>query len=211
MFVKVKICGITNLQDAKAAVECGADAIGFIFYKKSQRYISSVEAARIKVNLNPFITTVGVFVDAPYEEISQTIDEVGLDMIQFHGNESPEFCRIFETKVIKAFRIKDESSIETCKNYPGFTWLLDTYSADIQGGTGKAFNWDIALKAKALNHNIVLSGGLTPENVAEAIRKVKPIAVDVSSGVELFPGKKDKDKIRNFVAAAKLALMDEFK
>jgi phosphoribosylanthranilate isomerase len=208
MIVKVKICGITNLQDAKAAVEYGADAIGFIFYKKSPRYISSVEAARIRVNLNPFILSVGVFVDAPYEEIRQTIEEVGLDAVQFHGNESPEFCRIFETKVIKAFRIKDESSIEICNNYPGFAWLLDTYNPDIQGGTGKAFDWDIALKAKALNQNIILSGGLTPENVAEAIKRVKPIAVDVSSGVELFPGKKDKEKIKSFIHAAKTALLE---
>lgn len=207
MFVKVKICGITNIEDAKAAIDCGADAIGFIFYKKSPRYVSPEEAAKIRAIVHPLISVVGVFVDSSCEEIKRTIDEVRLDLVQLHGNEPLEFCRLFQSRVIKAFRIENESALDICKKYSGITWLLDAFKPNLPGGTGAVFDWNIARKAKLLNPNIILSGGLTEENVSDAIRAVQPIAVDVSSGVEIFPGKKDHLKIKRFIYAAKTALI----
>lgn len=208
MPVKVKICGITNLEDARAAEVAGADAIGFIFYEKSPRFISIDEAARIRRFINPFVHVVGVFVDHPYTFIRDVVERVELDFVQLHGNEPPELCRLFGEKVIKAFRVKNDFSLETCKKYPNTVWLLDTYSPAAHGGTGATFDWKIAVEAKSLNPNLILSGGLNPDNVGEAIRLVRPLAVDVSSGVEISPGKKDKDKIKKFVRAAKLAALE---
>ncbi len=208
MFIKVKICGITNIEDASIAVDYGADAIGFVFYPKSSRYISPNDAARISAMMPPFINIAGVFVDASYEFIKEVINQVKIDIVQLHGNESPDFCKMFNGKVIKAFRIQNAETLETCKNYSNVSWLLDAFSPDVVGGTGKIFDWQIALKAKLLNPKIILSGGLKPENVAAAIKKVKPMAVDVSSGVEISPGKKDHKKVKNFINAAKLALIE---
>lgn len=208
MPVKVKICGITNLEDARVATEAGADAIGFIFYEKSPRFISPDEAARIRRFINPLIHIVGVFVDHPYTFIQSVVERVELDFVQLHGNESPELCRLFGEKAIKAFRIKDETSLANCDQYRNVLWLLDAYVENVHGGTGRKFNWELALKAKDLNPYIILSGGLNPENVADAIRFVKPVAVDVSSGVEIYPGKKDKEKIKKFVKSAKLAALE---
>jgi len=208
MPVKVKICGITNLEDALAAVQAGADAIGFIFFEKSPRFIPVEEAAKIRRFINPFVHIVGVFVDPTYTFAREVIERVELDFIQFHGNESPELCRLFGEKAIKAFRVKNDFSPETCRLYENMVWLLDTYSQSTHGGTGMTFDWKIATQVKALNPNIILSGGLTPENVAEAINIVRPLAVDVSSGVEISPGKKDKDKIKKFIKAAKLASLE---
>lgn len=208
MPVKVKICGITNLEDAQAAVEAGADAIGFIFYEKSPRFIPIDEAAKIRRFINPFVHVVGVFVDPSYTFAREVMEKVELDFIQFHGNESPELCRLFGEKSIKAFRVKDVSSLESCRLYQNIVWLLDTYSPTAHGGTGTSFDWKIAIQAKTLNPNLILSGGLNPDNVAEAIKMVKPLAVDVSSGVEISPGKKDKEKIKRFIKAAKLASLE---
>ncbi len=208
MFIKVKICGITNVEDAIISADYGADAIGFIFYPKSSRYISPDEAARISALLPPFISVVGVFVDASSEFIKEVINKVKIDIVQLHGNESPDFCKMFDCKVIKAFRVQNAQTLELCKNYLNISWLLDAFNPDLIGGTGKVFDWKIALKARLLNQRIILSGGLTPENVADAIQKVRPMAVDVSSGIEISPSKKDHQKIKAFIKAVKLALVE---
>jgi phosphoribosylanthranilate isomerase len=199
----VKICGITNPADALAAVEAGADALGLMFYEPSPRNISLKAAAEIARQLPPFIVKVGVFVNATEETVSRAIGECGLNIAQFHGDESPEFCALFPVMTIKAFRMRDADSLKALPEYPTDAWLLDAYVADKQGGTGAKFNWDLAVEARKLGRPIFLAGGLTPENVADAVRQVQPYAVDVSSGVESVPGKKDHAKVRAFITAAK--------
>lgn len=199
----VKICGITSPADALAAVEAGADAIGLMFYEPSPRNISLATATEIVRELPPFIVKVGVFVNPKEETVSRAIGECGLNIAQFHGDETPEFCSLFPVMTIKAFRVRDGESLKALPDYPTDAWLLDAYSADKLGGTGAKFNWDLAIEARKLGTPIFLAGGLTPENVGEAVRKVRPYAVDVSSGVESAPGKKDAAKIRAFVQAAK--------
>lgn len=211
MAVKVKICGITNLEDAIAAAEYGADALGFIFYKKSPRYVDVKTVRKIVNALPPFIATVGVFVDETKENINRIVDETGLGIIQLHGNEPPKFCDGFKRRIIKAFRIGLQPSAPCLKHagagfslqpYKVSAYLLDTYIEGTPGGTGKTFNWDTAKKAKKFGR-IILAGGLTPENVADAVRIVKPYAVDVSSGVEKEPGKKDLKKVKMFIKRAR--------
>ena len=201
--VRVKICGITRLKDALSAVEAGADAIGFIFYEKSPRYIPLKEAALISAALPPFISRVGVFVNETEPRIRSYVSECKLDTLQFHGDETPEFCRNFSIKVIKAFRLKESDHLKPLTTYDVDAWLLDSFSEKELGGTGKVFDWTLATEAKKRVPRIILSGGLTPENVREAIRKVQPYAVDVSSGVEISPGKKDLSKVNAFVDACK--------
>lgn len=200
--VKVKICGITNLEDAQAAAEAGADALGFVFYPDSPRFIDPGNARAIIAKLPVFITSVGVFVDESEDLIRRIIREGGIQILQFHGSESPVLCTRFREKVIKAIRIKDEESISEMQMYDVDTFLLDTYLDCSKGGTGKTFNWKYAEMAKE-NGRIILSGGLNPSNIGDAVRKLKPYGVDVSSGVEISPGKKDHDKIREFVREAK--------
>jgi len=195
--IKVKICGITNLEDAMMAVEAGADALGFVFFDKSPRNVSQEQAAGIIQRLPPFVQTVGLFVNEDPATINATADFCGLDLLQLHGEETPEFCHAVNRRVIKAFRIKDITSLDKIENYQVAAFLLDTWSPSIQGGTGKTFDWEIAAAA-AVSKHIILAGGLTPENVAEAARKVKPYAVDVSSGVESRPGKKDAELVHRF-------------
>ena len=203
MSVKVKICGITSVDDAKAAVDAGADAIGLMFYEPSPRNLSLKVATGIASSLPPFITRVGVFVNAAKDVVHEAAQACGLDALQLHGDEPPEYCRQFTTRVIKAFRIRDAASLVALKQYSSFTWLLDSFTPGQQGGTGATFNWDLAVQAKSAGVPIILAGGLTPENVTEAIAQVQPYAVDVSSGVESAPGRKDARKMRAFVAAAK--------
>jgi phosphoribosylanthranilate isomerase len=203
MKTRVKICGITNLADAQAAVEAGADALGFNFYEKSPRYVSLKTAAAISKQLPPFVMRVGVFVDAEADFVLRAIGEVGLTMLQFHGDEPPEFCTQFGLMSMKAFRIRDEKSLDELPKYQTDAFLLDAYSVEARGGTGEKFNWDLAVESQKFNKPIFLAGGLTPENVAEAVRKVRPFAVDVSSGVESAPGKKDHAKMKAFIAATK--------
>ena len=200
--VKVKICGITNLEDAQAAAEAGADALGFVFYPDSPRFIDPGNARAIIAKLPVFITSVGVFVDESEDLIRRIIREGGIQILQFHGSESPVLCTRFREKVIKAIRIKDEESISEMQMYDVDTFLLDTYLDCAKGGTGKTFNWKYAEMAKK-NGRIILSGGLNPSNIGNAVRKLKPYGVDVSSGVEISPGKKDHVKIREFVRKAK--------
>ena len=199
--VKVKICGITNLEDALAAVECGADALGFIF-APSQRQVTIEQVQSIVAELPPFISKVGVFVDSPLEVVKRTMDVCHLNLAQLHGSESPEFCQSLSPRVIKSFRIKDESILNLLPQYKASAFLLDSYDASLLGGTGKSFNWDIARKATSYGR-IILSGGLNPDNVRQAIELVQPYAVDVSSGVEKSPGKKDHGKVKSFLEAVR--------
>jgi len=195
--VKVKICGITNVDDALAAVEFGADALGFVFYKGSPRFISPKDAARIVAELPPFVTKVGVFVDERLDTIRGTVAEAGLDVVQFHGNEPPENCEI-DCRAVKAIRVKELSDLKPLKSYRVSAFVLDTYAPQSLGGTGQIFNWDIAVEAKRYGR-IILAGGLTPENIARAVVYVRPYAVDVSSGVEAEKGRKDHDKLKLFI------------
>ncbi|MBI5971375.1 MAG: phosphoribosylanthranilate isomerase [Deltaproteobacteria bacterium] len=205
---KVKICGITNAADAEAAVEAGADALGFVFYAKSPRFISPEDAGRIPAKLPPFITSVGVFVNETLDVINATVKAARLTCVQLHGDEAPEFCaeaaQITGCSVIKAFRVSTTDAILKLDGYKNCAsaFLLDSFSKDARGGTGKTFDWKIAVEAKKFGR-IILSGGLNPENVGAAIRVVAPYAVDVSSGVEASPGVKDRAKIKEFVMTVK--------
>jgi phosphoribosylanthranilate isomerase len=192
--MKIKICGITNMDDALLASEYGADALGFIFVKTSPRYIYPAAARRIIQALPSFITPVGVVADQEKDEIHKLIKETGIRCVQFHGSESPEQLIDYPVPVCKSFRVHKEFNLQTLTKYKVSEYLLDTYIEGIPGGTGKTFDWEIAIAAKAYGR-IILAGGLKPANIAEAIIKVQPYAVDVNSGVESVPGKKDKDKL----------------
>jgi phosphoribosylanthranilate isomerase len=202
MPVRIKICGITQADDALLAAELGADALGFILYAKSKRAMTIEAAAAICRRLPPFVARVGVFVDETEEVIRQAIRACRLTTVQFHGDESPEFCRRFagEVSIIKAIRVKDAASLAAATGYEVDALLLDTYTAASHGGTGQTFDWSLAVQAKQLGRPIVLSGGLTTDNVAKALRVVRPYAVDVASGVERAPGQKDAAKLRRFIS-----------
>jgi len=203
MSVKVKICGVTSVADALAAAGAGADVVGLMFYAKSPRHISLETAEEIARALPPYVLKAGVFVNPSEELVMEAITRCGLNLLQFHGDEQPEFCTRFGVMSMKAFRIRDAASLAALPEYPTEAYLLDAFSAEALGGTGEKFNWDLAIEAKKFGKPIFLAGGLTPENVAEAVTKVQPFGVDVSSGVESAPGKKDAAKVRAFIAAAK--------
>jgi len=195
--VRVKICGITSLKDAMRASELGAWALGFIFYKRSPRYIAPSDAKKIIDQLPPFITPVGVFVNEKEESVGKTAQFCNLTTLQFHGNESPSFCLRFKKyKVIKAFRIQDEKNLGMTTRYSSDAFLFDTFQEDVYGGSGKVFNWKIFKKQKKIKSPIILSGGLSPKNIKKAIKMVNPYAVDISSGVELAPGVKNEKLLR---------------
>jgi phosphoribosylanthranilate isomerase len=202
--VRIKICGITNLEDAMLAADLGADALGFILYPPSPRSIDPDTARAIIAQLPPFVTTVGVFVDEAAATVRELAAQVGLDWLQLHGQETPEYCRALGRRVIKSFRIQDENSLTGLADYRGAVqaFLLDTYKKGLIGGTGETFNWDLAREARKYGP-IILAGGLTADNVAQAITMAHPWAVDVASGVEARPGKKDPEKLRAFFAALK--------
>ena len=201
--MKLKICGITNKEDALNAVSMGVDAIGFIFYKNSPRYITPDSVQEITMFLPPYVTTVGVFVDQDKDEINRIADHCQLDHIKLHGNESPTFCLSLNRRVYKAFRIGALEDIEEIPKYLGSVSavLLDTKIKDIAGGTGKTFDWGLALKAKDFEVPLILSGGINPNNAKRAITIVNPYALDVSSGVEKEPGIKDYNLIRDLMTA----------
>jgi phosphoribosylanthranilate isomerase len=203
MSVKVKICGITNPADAALAAEAGADALGFIFYDKSPRHVSVSAAAAITRAVPPHIVRVGVFVNPEEDLVLRAIAECGLNLLQFHGEETPDFCLQFGLMSMKAFRVRDAESLKQLLSYHTDAWLLDAYSPAQYGGTGERFNWDLAIQARQWGKPIFLAGGLTPENVAQAIQQAQPYAVDVSSGVEAAPGRKDPEKVKSFIHAAK--------
>jgi len=202
--VRIKICGITNLEDALLAAALGADALGFIFHAQSPRYVAPDAARQIIAKLPPLVLTVGVFVNEEAQAVRDLAARVGLDWLQLHGQESPDYCRSLGHRVIKGFRLKDEASLADLGPYQGAcqAFLLDTYKKGQIGGTGETFDWDLARQARRYG-SIVLAGGLTPENVAQAIKVAQPQGVDVASGVEAAPGKKDPEKLRAFIAAVK--------
>ena len=200
---RIKICGITNIDDALMSIDAGADALGFNFVPDTPRYLKDTKAAaKIIEQLPPFITTVALFVNADPELIQSIADECHLDLLQLHGDESPQFCQRFNRRVIKAVRIKDESSCSHLSDYRVSGYLLDTYVKGALGGTGVAFDWRLAVKAKQYGR-IVLAGGLDPDNVASAVQQVRPYGVDVSSRVEASPGRKDPVKVRTFIQNVK--------
>ena len=203
MSVRVKICGITSVADAMTAAEAGADMIGLMFYDGSPRHITIAQAAEISRALSPFMLKVGVFVNPEEAQVMEAISACGLNLLQFHGDESSDFCTQFGLMSVKALRVKDAESLAALENYSTDAFLLDAHSKSGLGGTGEKFNWDLAIEAQRFNKPIFLAGGLTPENVAAAVRQVRPFAVDVSSGVESAPGKKDAAKVRAFIQAAK--------
>jgi phosphoribosylanthranilate isomerase len=209
--VKVKICGITSRRDALTAAACGADALGFVFYKKSPRYVPPSAAAGIIRQLPPFVSAVGVFVDPSFKELAVVLKKCPLDYVQLHGAETPAFCRLVEQKlrikVIKGLRIGTRADIPSIRKYNVAGILLDTCVPGQAGGTGQTFDWDVLKNAALDRDGLVLAGGLTAQNVGRAIRQVQPGCVDVSSGVERWPGRKDVRKIRAFVRAAKRALL----
>nr|WP_298117662.1 phosphoribosylanthranilate isomerase [uncultured Pseudomonas sp.] len=201
--VRSKICGITRVEDALVAAEAGADAIGLVFYPKSPRAVSVQQARTIIAALPPFVTTVGLFVNASRCELGEILDAVPLDMLQFHGDERPADCEGYHRPYIKALRVRPDddvaAQIEPYANASGI--LLDTFVAGVPGGTGLAFDW--SLVPRHLDRPIILAGGLTPENVRSAIEQTQPYAVDVSGGVEARHGIKDADKIRAFIRVVK--------
>jgi phosphoribosylanthranilate isomerase len=207
MPIKIKICGITNLEDAKVAVEAGADALGFVFYVQSPRSIEPAVAKRIIAQLPPFVLPVGVFVNHDRETIRNVHDECGLAFAQLHGDETPSFCESLGRPVLRALRLRDRGSLLALAEYKGRMgvrgFVVDAFSSKAYGGTGQRVDWSLAREiAKAAP--ILLAGGLTPNNVQEAVQQVQPYGVDVSSGVEQSPSKKDHEKIRAFTQAVRL-------
>lgn len=201
--VRIKICGITNIEDALAAVDYGADALGFVFFEKSPRAVSPEKVKEIVSLLPPFVATVGVFVNEDGAKVKGIMEYAGVTILQLHGDEPPQACAGWP-RVIKAIRVKDLTDLKPLEACRAAAFLLDTYSPEQFGGTGQTFNWDIAVEAKRYG-KIILSGGLNPENIETAIRRVRPYAVDVSSGIEERKGKKDLKKMRAFIERARRA------
>lgn len=203
--VRTKICGITRAEDARAAAHAGADAIGLVFYAPSPRAVTPSQALTIIAALPPFVTVVGLFVNATREDVLSTLAAVPLDLLQFHGDESPVFCGQFGRPFLKALRVAPQTKPGDLLNYAtayaavagARGLLLDAHVEGLHGGTGRTFNWSVIPPGLALP--VVLSGGLSPDNVAQAVRQVRPAAVDVSSGVERAPGVKDHAKIETFI------------
>jgi phosphoribosylanthranilate isomerase len=201
----VKICGVRSLEEAVCALDCGADALGFNFWPKSPRYIAPEEARAIIDRLPAFISSVGVFVNESRERILETARITGISIVQLHGDESSEFCREIDSlKIIKALRVGDGFEPGSIARYTVSAVLLDTNIKGSYGGTGRSFDWRVAIEAKQYA-KIILAGGLNVDNVAEAMREVKPFGIDVCSGVEAEPGRKDLDKLRRFMAEVRRA------
>ena len=203
METAVKICGITRPEDALAAARAGAQAVGLVFYARSPRHVTPARAAEIIRVLPPFVTTVGLFVDAQPEEVRAALSVAPVGLLQFHGGETPEFCRGFRLPYLKAARVRaDADLVQYLTPYHDAQgWLLDAYHERLYGGTGESFDWKLI--PPDLARPVVLSGGLTPQNVGAAVRQVRPWAVDVSSGVELAKGVKDAAKIAAFIAGVR--------
>lgn len=197
----IKVCGITNLEDALAAAEAGADALGFVFAPGSPRYVEPWQASAIIARLPRGVATVGVFVDAPAEEAMATVEECGLGLVQLHGQEPPAFCAVMPVPVIKAVRVRGPESLEGLAAYRGRVraLLLDAYAPGLAGGTGQGFDHALALEAKR-HGDVIVAGGLTPANVAEVVRRVRPFGVDASSRLEAAPGRKNPELVRRFIA-----------
>lgn len=199
--VKVKICGLMNVEDALAAVQAGADALGFVF-AAGRHQVTPEQARAIIAASPPFVNTVGVFVNEDAAVVNRVADFCRLDTLQFQGDESPEYCAGFARRVIKGFKVKDQAALARLKSYDVAAYLLDSYVPGQSGGTGRAFDWEL-VRGLPVSRPIILAGGLTPANVANAIAIVQPFAVDVSSGVENESGRKDAQKMIEFVRQAK--------
>jgi phosphoribosylanthranilate isomerase len=199
--VKVKVCGVRTLEEAQSAVDAGADALGFNFWPGSARYIQPRVAREVIAGLSPIVCTVGVFVNEEANRIVDIASELGLSAVQLHGDESPQFCeRLASVKVIKAIRVGQDFDLSVLESYRVGMILLDSGTEGSYGGTGRRFDWRIAIEAKRVAP-IILAGGLTSENVLDAITHVRPAAIDVCSGVEAEPGRKDLAKLRRFMSA----------
>ncbi|MDR3626032.1 MAG: phosphoribosylanthranilate isomerase [Ignavibacteriaceae bacterium] len=194
--MKIKVCGITNLEDALLCESLGAGALGFIFYKGSKRYIEPEAAAGIINSLSPFMVKVGVFVNENTNTINQIASSIKLNAVQLHGDESPEAIKYISLPAIKSFRVDDNFDYEILKQYPGTYYLLDTYSKSGYGGTGKVFNWENI--PGEYKRKIILAGGVSIDNIEEVYTKIQPPAIDLSSSLESVPGKKDKEKVIGF-------------
>jgi phosphoribosylanthranilate isomerase len=203
---RIKICGITNIEDALYAADLGVDALGFVFYSQSPRHIEPKKARKIIQQLPPFLAKVGVFVNERAARVNEIIELTGIDVVQLHGQEAPEYCQRFERKVVKAFRIAPDFDPAQIEVYEVDAYLLDTYVRGIYGGTGEVFNWEIAKRAEQYGR-IILAGGLNPGNIKEAICQVEPYGVDISSGVEIRPGEKDKRKLEQLVFQVRSTLV----
>jgi phosphoribosylanthranilate isomerase len=203
MSIKVKICGITNYEDAKTATNVGVDALGFIFYTKSPRCIHPVQAREIIKRLPPFVSRVGVFVNDDAETIMSIVQQTGIDTIQLHGDELPSLCEQLPLTTIKAFSVGANFDAKMLDKYPVNGYLLDTWNDSLKGGSGKTFDWSIARTITQYRHNIILAGGLGPTNISEALEAVQPYAVDFNSGVEIKPGLKNPRKMRDAVNIVK--------
>ena len=197
--VRVKICGLTRSEDVQAAVQAGTDALGFVLYEPSPRYVSAERAGELLAETPAFVTTVGLFVDAGEDVVRASLEKAPFDLLQFHGDESPEYCRQFARPYMKAIRVRSQQDIEDAvAKYPdAAALLLDAYVENLPGGTGQAFDWRLIPEMEI---PWVLAGGLKPENVADAVNQVKPYAVDISGGVEQAKGIKDKEKIQKFIS-----------
>ncbi len=191
---KIKICGVTNIEDAMMIAELGADALGFVF-APSKRRISPQDAKEIIKRLPPFVTTVGVYMDAEIDEVNQVTEYTGIDVIQLHGNEPPTHCDRLKKKVIKRISVCDNDTTEMLISRME-RYRVPAYLLDPGAGSGKVFNWE---KAVGIDLPLIIAGGLTPDNVKTVVRLLKPYGVDVSSGVEQFPGKKNKQKVKRFI------------
>jgi phosphoribosylanthranilate isomerase len=202
--VRVKICGITNREDALYAADCGADALGFVFYAGSPRCVTPETVTAICAELPPFVSRVGLFVNETSARIAALAGQCGLDVVQLHGDEAPEACAAPPLRVIKALRLRDAESLVGHERYRVSALLLDAWVAESFGGTGQCCDWTLAEPVARLRP-VILAGGLTPENVGVAIRQVRPYAVDVSSGVEMAPGRKNPRKVAQFIRLAKEA------
>jgi len=207
--VKVKICGITNAEDARVCVDAGADALGFIFVEGTPRFVTAARAAAIIAGLPPFVTPVGVFWDHAPGHIKAVVEECGLRALQFHGKEPPEALGQHRLPVIKTVKVGGEADLDGMARYEPAAFLLDSAARWSEGEARVPISWTLARRAVAMGRRIILAAGLTPDNVAAAIGVVGPYAVDVDSGVEAAPGRKDPDRVRRFVRAARSAAMPE--
>jgi phosphoribosylanthranilate isomerase len=199
MIPRIKICGITRTEDAMTAAHLGVDALGFIFVKKSPRFIEVQAAAEIIRGLPSFVSRVGVFIDEPIENIVQICRTAMIDTVQLHGSETPEFCTQVPFPVIKSISVREDTDISIIDSYRTSAILLDTWSTGTSGGTGKTFDWRIAQRASLRNEHIILAGGLGPSNIEDALQSVQPYGVDINSGVEIKPGIKNPHKMRDVV------------
>lgn len=211
MKIRVKFCGITSIKDRDSAIIAGADAIGLVFFKDSPRFVKVEKAEKITKNMPPFVSSVGVFVNEDLRFIEECVERCGLNAVQMHGDEDIDYCLKFKSlnlkgvKLIKGIRAKDKESLSAIENCPSDAIILDAYKKGLYGGTGQGFDHSLAIIAKEYGRNIIISGGLTPDNVYEVIKEVTPYAVDVSSGIESSPGKKNIELMERFMEAVRQA------